>query len=657
MIITNLTVRNLRCLRSVDVHLDPLTALLGRNGAGKSCLLHAIDLFYDTATSVSEEDFFDRDTNLPIEISVTYGHLNADELAGFATYVSNSTLIVTKRISYSGGAITQKYFASGLQLPRFGEIRALPGARDRISTWNALVDSGEIAGLERARSGTDVEASMVAYETAHPEQLLPVEREEQFFGPSNIGGGKLDSYTKFLLIPAVKDVADELTQKRGASLYQLLDLIVLRKIEAREDIAVSRAEIQQLVKDLYKRENLPELGQLGTEISTLLGKFAPGAQLVLDWAEPVPPDLPLPSPKPRLVEDDFEGDIDKKGHGLQRALLITLLQYLAQLRATVNEQVTVPAPDQDQLQAAKPSPSLILAIEEPELYLHPLRARYLAGLFAALSRPSADGVGYANQIVFSSHSPLFVDLPAFEAIRIVRKRRLPESHAAETYVRSIPIADALRALARISELDPSEVTVESFKAHMIPAMNYAASEGFFADAVLLVEGLGEAGIFSALERILGLGWPQKGIAVVPIEGKTKLDKPAIVFRGLGIPTFVLFDGDRQRAGTKDAPATVNTNRRLLRLLDAAQVDFPATQVNDTWAVFEASIEHEIESALGGDVYTDARTRVAHEFGFDRQSQVLKTPHCASEFVSLVYREGHRVPVLEDIAHAVSRLVA
>jgi predicted ATP-dependent endonuclease of OLD family len=658
MIITNLSVRNLRCLRSVDIPIDPLTALLGRNGAGKSCILHAIGLFYDTAASVSEEDFYNRDTTRPIEITVTYGHLHPDELDEFSSYVSNAVLIVTKRISVSDDAITQKYYASTPQLPRFAELRAIPGTRERISAWNALVDSATLEGLQRARSGADVEASMRAHEAAQPDQLVLVEREAQFFGPANIGGGKLDSYTKFLLIPAVKDVADELTQRRGASLYQLLDLIVLRRIEAREDIADRRADIQEQAKELYRRDNLPELAELGSDISTLLGKFSPGARLVLDWDEPSLPELPLPSPRPRLVEDEFEGDIDKKGHGLQRALLMTLLQYLAQLKATVDQEA--PSTDEEQEQrppAAQPSPSLILAIEEPELYLHPLRARYLAALFSELTRPSPDGTIYTNQIIFSSHSPFFVDLPAFEAIRIIRKQRPAEAPAAETHARCVPIAEALREMARIAQLPPEEVTVESFKAHMIPAMNYAASEGFFADAILLVEGLGEAGIFSTLQRLLGRDWASKGLAIVPIEGKNKLDRPAIVFRGLGIPTFVLFDGDKHLAGTPDEQAATRTNRLLLRLVNAAETDFPQTQVKDSWAVFEHNTEHELQLALGKHIFEDLRSRVAAEFAFQRPSQVLKSPHCASGFISLAYREGHKVPVLEAIVEAVSKLVA
>jgi hypothetical protein len=43
-----------------------------------------------------------------------------------------------------------------------------------------------------------------------------IEREEQFFGPRNIGGGKLDKFTKYVLVPAVREASDEASGKKGA---------------------------------------------------------------------------------------------------------------------------------------------------------------------------------------------------------------------------------------------------------------------------------------------------------------------------------------------------------------------------------------------------------------------------------------------------------
>lgn len=59
MIIRSVEVKNFRSIREAPLDCDNLTAIVGRNGAGKSSFLHAIDIFYDIAAPVTEEDFFD----------------------------------------------------------------------------------------------------------------------------------------------------------------------------------------------------------------------------------------------------------------------------------------------------------------------------------------------------------------------------------------------------------------------------------------------------------------------------------------------------------------------------------------------------------------------------------------------------------------------
>jgi hypothetical protein len=206
MLIKSIEVKNFRSIREAYLDCDNLTAIVGRNGAGKSSFLYAIDTFYDIAAPITEEDFFDRDVGSPIEIRVTYGDLREDEKEEFSPYIRDDRLIVTKRISSENGRITQRYYAAALQIPRFAEIRAKPSKRDRVNAWNELVDSGEFADLDgRPRSADEVERLMSEYEADHPELMKPIEREEQFFGPRNIGGGKLDKFTKYVLVPAVRE--------------------------------------------------------------------------------------------------------------------------------------------------------------------------------------------------------------------------------------------------------------------------------------------------------------------------------------------------------------------------------------------------------------------------------------------------------------------
>ena len=74
--------------------------------------------------------------------------------------------------------------------------------------------------------------------------------------------------------------------------------------------------------------------------------------------------------------------------------------------------------------------------------------------------------------------------------------------------------------------------------------------------------------------------------VIPVEGKGKIDKPVVVFRGLQIPTYFIFDGDGQYKGTKKEKDVSQQNINLMRLAgDPSPQAFPGLTVKDSWACF------------------------------------------------------------------------
>ncbi len=166
------------------------------------------------------------------------------------------------------GKVEQKYYAATRQVAEFAKIRAM-GKKEQITAWNSMVAEEKLPdiGTAKAKSAADVETFMQVYEQARADQLQWVEREEQFFGPKNVGGGKLDKYTKFVRIPAVREAAADLTDKRGSPLYQLLDTIVDRKVNARADVRKLKQDFQQRAKEVYSRDNLTELPELAADIS------------------------------------------------------------------------------------------------------------------------------------------------------------------------------------------------------------------------------------------------------------------------------------------------------------------------------------------------------------------------------------------------------
>ena len=94
MRIKSVRIQNYRSCLDDKVDLDDLTILVGANGAGKSTILRALDLFYSPSPVITSDDFFGRDTSREIVISVSYTALSDTALERFAKYVHNNELTV-----------------------------------------------------------------------------------------------------------------------------------------------------------------------------------------------------------------------------------------------------------------------------------------------------------------------------------------------------------------------------------------------------------------------------------------------------------------------------------------------------------------------------------------------------------------------------------
>ncbi|MCK5228660.1 MAG: AAA family ATPase, partial [Desulfobulbaceae bacterium] len=101
---------------------------------------------------------------------------------------------------------------------------------------------------------------------------------------------------------------------------------------------------------------------------------------------------------PHLFADDgFRNIVSNKGHGLQRAIIFSILRCYSELVTGAGNEKKKP---------------MIFAVEEPELYMHPQAQRNIRGVF----REIADK---GDQVMFSTHSSLLLDVAYFdEVIRV-----------------------------------------------------------------------------------------------------------------------------------------------------------------------------------------------------------------------------------------------
>lgn len=211
-------------------------------------------------------------------------------------------------------------------------------------------------------------------------------------------------------------------------------------------------------------------------------------------------------------------------------------------------------------------------------------------------------------------------------------------------------------MAKICDTDPECFTRDSFRARALPVMNTIVNEGFFADVVVVVEGPSEVGVIWKLQEILNKDWSQLGIALVPAGGKNNIDQPVVIFRGLNIPTYFIFDADSRCKGKgKKEQEAKNCNHRYLRLAGIPVEDFPETQIHDTWAVFKDDLEEIFEESIGNEAYNLILEEVASELGYENRDRACKNLEGASRFIELVYEKAHRIKPLEKVVQMITKL--
>lgn len=648
MRLNSIRIRRYRSILDQQIDFDPLTAILGPNGAGKSSALRALAEFYSTTRTAEAADFYNRDSSAPIEISVTYVDLTDQERGLFQSYLQADTLTVTKVIEQSG----ERYHGTRIQNPDFAEVRRLQGKAERKQAYDSLRARAPYTGLPLVRSADQAETAMQTWEREHSEVSVPMLDDGRFFGFRQVGQSRLERFTRFVLVPAVRDAEQDAADARGSPIYQLMELAVRSALGRNAALAEFRARAQEEYGRLVSPETIPQLHDLETRLTSILRSYVPSAAVLLDWLAAEQIDIPLPKAQVRLDEDGFTAPVDRVGHGLQRAFILSLLQILASSLAepTQEEEITETT---ETVGTIAVMPDLILAIEEPELYQHPNRQRYLCRILRSLADGRLPGVARRTQVLYCTHSPLFVDIANFDSVRRFHKMPNPgdSTQPLVTSVRSVSAVEVAAALAAVQDPPPgAPFTRESLLSRLVPLMGPVVNEGFFGDVVVLVEGEEDRAAILGCAMQMGIDLEARGVAVVPCSGKTNLDKPMIIFRRLGIPTYVIFDSDSTR-GPNGHPAT---NRSLQRLLGiSAVVDFPGTQASDGFAIFDTNLSSVMQARLGEELYAGIVERFVGEFGYANADACRKSPM----FVRALLEEGRQQERnFDELAQAVNRIV-
>jgi putative ATP-dependent endonuclease of OLD family len=483
---------------------------------------------------------------------------------------SSDSVVIWRTWEGGSDKITGKAFA----YPPFEEIRRKNGAIAKRTAYKELRETVPTLGLPAAASATAVEEAMSAWERDHPAELEEAEvSDTNFFGFA--GQGKMSGLFDYVLVTADLRASEEAQDSRSAVIGKILERAVDRAC-ADNELAELADQFQQGQSDIHKRHFGPQLDALSKELSEAVGTFTRDRSIKIRplnvEAKPAKVQFSV-----TVLDHESETRVDRQGHGFQRALLIAALKLLAEHGATAAHKGVI-----------------CLAIEEPELFQHPVQAR----AFASVLRRLADDPRQNVQIAYATHSPCFIEPSHFDQIRRVSRVAADNSGDRSVTISSVTLQ------AVIDHLD-GYVKEETVRRRLDDVCLARLPEALFGEAVILVEGDTDRAVIEGCAEHDRDLLAVDGIVVAEVGGKDILLLPAAILSLLGIPCFIIFDGDKgcadrmrrdgkKEPGISDAQKEHNRkNRNLLRYLGEPEEDWPASHATERCAIFEDRMESEL----------------------------------------------------------------
>lgn len=629
MRIESVRIENFRGFRAETINLDNYACLIGPNGAGKSTVLTALNVFFrqykDSKTDLSKlsaDDFHHKNVKDPIRITVTFCELTPEAKSDLADYVRQDKLIVSAIAKYDVGSerAEVRQFGNRLGMEDFREYFEADKRGESASALKEIYSKlqSKYHGLGDAKTKTAMTEALQTFEANHASLCKLIPSEDQFYGATK-GANRLAPHIQWVFVPAVKDITEESQESKTSGLGQLLARTVRSKVDFSQKVMKLRDSLRKDYQTMLDAEQSVLDGLSGSIEMKLKDWAHPAVTAKVLWTQDADKSVKVDEPWAfiRIGERGFEGELARFGHGMQRSFMLTLLHELAG-------------------NAGQIVPTLILAIEEPELYQHPPQARHLAEVLHELSNEN-------SQIIVCSHSPLFIPGDDFETVRLVRDSGTPSNST----VSQLSYSNLAQTL---SEAGQTPLKEQGMLAKLYPSLNPAVNEMFFCRVLILVEGIEDVAYLNTYLSLLSLMpvFRKCGCHIVPVGGKSEIVKPLAMAKQLNIPVFVMVDADTNSEKAEHIKKHKQDNKAILSLMGYA-ADSEWT-LRDIWkgdfVMWKNNLTELIEDEIGINWLTHVNAAAKH---YGQPGGLKKNPLAISRALEAAWNNGDRSPSMEKLA--------
>jgi len=552
MKINKIKINNFRSIENVEMTFQKLMMFIGQNNHGKSNMLYAI-LFFFGEIKVQELDFFNDSDELYVEIEFNY--LDEDDKVTFKKYLTNDNKILVRKTAYRGGSFEYNGYIENPVEDYLKEKSASNFTKRDVATELPIYEYLPQEG--RITKANIIEAQQ-QYINVHEGTIqFNYELEEtNFLGLKSVAQG---IFGDVFFIPAVKNINDDLAANKTSIFTKLYSRVIDLVTSDDTDIQTIKDKVTTQFKKLNKynedgctvNESRPiELCQFEDRLSDNMRSW--GVNLEIEIIQPNIDDV-FKSGVNIWIHDGFKTDINRKGHGLQRALTFSLIKTLSE---HVHEELI------EEGQTRQASKSSYFIFEEPELYLHPQAQRSLLDSLIRLSSES--------QVILCTHSSALISLKNYKSISIVRKNSQTKATEITYCQEELFIGNDKQNFNLLSWINPDR------------------AELFFAKKVILLEGATEKTVIPFLAHKLGIF--KFEYTLIDCGSKDSIPSYINLLNKFSIPYIAVYDKDHQQIKGVDAIASADVSSQKIE--DVIDVDIGKS------VIFINDIEEELGMVAG-----------------------------------------------------------
>lgn len=341
-----------------------------------------------------------------------------------------------------------------------------------------------------------------------------------------------------IFIPSIRQLSEEFRNTNKSAINRLVSKYVVERVKNERGKTRKYSDVKNSINDLSN--HISGEDSAFEDLKESLKKY------MLDYGD-IEIDFKLEPPSVSdLILDSLQSSVkvngkplplDSQGMGYQRSLIFSLICNLADINDNPSKIFT------------------LYLIEEPELFLHPNHQDHFKNKLMALASRN-------NQIILTSHSPYFLNhienYSQLKSVSLVSNiSKISEISHSEIELlcdnNGCLMADAFNHDNRWTSEEKNVMAVKIAKEDELRYLLWIdpnRANAFLSEKIILVEGSTDKAFLSFIfDNPQGDFFEEKRkseVMVVDVNGKYHFYKFANLLNKLGVSTWIMHDGDRDK---------------------------------------------------------------------------------------------------------------